>query len=190
MHPRTEPDTARKQARSKPTWASVKAKLARLDKLALIGLIQALYAADKDNQLFLHTRFGLSEDVLKPYKQTLDRWLWPDVLRNQVPSVANAKKAISGYRMAVGDPAGLAELTVFYCEKAIGFCESVGYQDVGFYNALVRMFEQAIQAAHQLPPDDCEAIMARLESVRSDSECLGYGVGDDLEVLLEKYDKE
>jgi hypothetical protein len=190
MHPRTEPDMARKQARSKPTWASVKGKLASLDKLALIGLIQDLYAADKDNQLFLHTRFGLSEDVLKPYKQTLNRWLWPNVLRNQVPSVANAKKAISGYRMAVGDPAGLAELTVFYCEKAIGFCESVGYQDVGFYNALVRMFEQAIQAAHQLPPDDCEAIMDRLESVRSDSECLGYGVGDDLEVLLEKYDKE
>jgi hypothetical protein len=22
----------------------------------------------------------LGEDVLKPYKETLDRWLWPDVL--------------------------------------------------------------------------------------------------------------
>ena len=113
MHLRTESDRAKKQAPSKPTWASVKAKLASLDRLALIGLIQDLYVAGKDNQLFLHTRFGLDEDVLKPYKQTLDRWLWPDVLRNQVPSVANAKKAISGYRMAVGDPAGLAELMVF-----------------------------------------------------------------------------
>jgi hypothetical protein len=75
-----------------------------------MGLIQDLYAAHKDNQTFLHTRFGLGEDVLKPYKETLDRWLWPDVLRNQDISVLKAKQAISSYRKAVGEPAGLAEL--------------------------------------------------------------------------------
>ena len=56
--------------RSQPTWTDVKAKLAGLDRLGLVGLIQDLYAAHKDNRTFLHTRFGLSEDVLKPYKQT------------------------------------------------------------------------------------------------------------------------
>ena len=65
-----------------------------------MGLIQDLYTAHKDNQTFLHTRFGLGEDVLKPYKETLDRWLWPDVLRNQDISVAKAKQAISSYRKA------------------------------------------------------------------------------------------
>ena len=25
----------------------------------------------------LHARFGLGEDVLEPYKKTIDRWLWP-----------------------------------------------------------------------------------------------------------------
>jgi hypothetical protein len=29
----------------------------------------------KDNQSFLHARFGLGDDVLKPYKETLERWL-------------------------------------------------------------------------------------------------------------------
>jgi len=77
-----------------------------------LGLIQDLYAAHKDNKTFLHTRFGLGEDVLKPYKETLDRWLWPDVLRNQDTSVVKAKQAISSYRKAVGEPAGLAELMV------------------------------------------------------------------------------
>jgi len=74
-----------------PTWANVKAKLASFDRMGLMGLIQDLYAADKDNQRFLHARFGLGEDVLKPYKETLDRWLWPDVLRNQDASVVKAK---------------------------------------------------------------------------------------------------
>ena len=55
--------------RSQPTRTDVKAKLAGLDRLGLVGLIQDLYAAHKDNRTFLHTRFGLGEDVLKPYKQ-------------------------------------------------------------------------------------------------------------------------
>ena len=32
-----------------------------------MSLIQDLNAAHKDNRTFLHTRFGLGEDVLKPY---------------------------------------------------------------------------------------------------------------------------
>jgi hypothetical protein len=68
---------ARSQPASKPTWTDVKAELASFDRLGLLGLIQDLYAAQKDNQTFLHARFGLGEDVLKPYKETLDRWLWP-----------------------------------------------------------------------------------------------------------------
>jgi hypothetical protein len=59
--------------RSKPTWTDVKAKLAGFDRSGFVGLIQDLYTAQKDNQTFLHTRFGLGEDVLKPYKETLDR---------------------------------------------------------------------------------------------------------------------
>ncbi len=95
----------RRPPRSQPTWTDVKAKLASLNRIGLMGLIQDLYAAHKDNQVFLHTRFGLGEDVLKPYRETLGRWLWPDVLRNQDTSVAKAKQAISSYRKAVGEPA-------------------------------------------------------------------------------------
>src|SRR5713101_6015717 len=116
---------ARRQPGSQPTWANVKAGLASFDRLGLRGLIQDLYAAHKDNQTFLHARLGLGEDVLKPYKETLDRWLWPDVLRNQNTSVAKAKQAISNYRKAVGEPVGLAELMVFYCKRAVGFANSL-----------------------------------------------------------------
>ena len=128
---------ARRQPGPQPTWTNVKAELAAFDRQGLLGLIQDLYAAHKDNQTFLHARFGLGEDVLKPYKEALDRWLWPDVMRNQDTSVVKAKQAISSYRKAVGEPAGLAELMVFYCECAAGFCNEVGYQEDGYFNALV-----------------------------------------------------
>jgi hypothetical protein len=104
--------------------------------VGLLALVQDLYAANKENQTFLHARFGLGADVLKPYKETIERWLWPDVLRNQDTSVAKAKQAISSYRKAVGEPSEVAELMVFYCEQAAGFCSDVGYQDHGYFDAL------------------------------------------------------
>jgi hypothetical protein len=180
---------ARTKSKPQPTWTDVKTKLAHFDRAGLLGLIQDLYAANKENQMFLHARFDLGEDVLRSYKETLDRWLWPDVLRNQDPSVAKAKQAISIYRKAVGESSGLAELMVFYCERAAGFCSDVGYQAEDYFNALVRMFEQALTTAGQLPAKQRSALIARLERTRVIGHNLGYGVGDDMDSLLAKYVK-
>ena len=176
-----------RQPASKPSWTDVKAELANFDRLGLLGLIQDLYAAYKDNQTFLHARFGLGEDVLKPYKEALDRWLWPDVLRNQDTSVIKAKQAISSYKKAVGDAVGLAELMVFYCECAAGFCNDVGYQDEAYFDALVRMFEQAVRTIAQLSASDRNPLIARLDRVRVISHNFGYGVGDDMDALLARH---
>ena len=179
--------TAHIMARRRPTWTDVKARLAGFDRLGLLGLIQDLYAAHKDNRTFLHARFGLGQDVLAPYKEALDRWLWPDVLRNQDTSVVRAKQAISSYRKAVGDPAGLAELMVFYCERAAGFCSDIGYQDDAYLDALVSTFEQALKTIGRLSANDRNALIARLDRVRVISHNFGYGVGDDMDSLLAEY---
>jgi hypothetical protein len=177
---------SKRQSKS-PTWTDVKAKLVGFDGAALLGLIQNLYAAHKDNQAFLHARFGLGEDVLEPYKKTIDRWLWPDVLRKQDTSVSEAKRAISDYRKAVGDPQELAELMVFYCEQAAGFCSDIGNEDEGYFDALVRMFEQALKVANTLSANDRDDFVTRLNRVREISHRFGYGVGDDMDFLLSKY---
>lgn len=107
--------------RSGASWSDVKAKLTELDRSALLELVHNLYAAGKENQAFLHMRFGVGGEVLKPYQTTISRWLWPDVFRGQDISVAKARKAIADYRKANGQPYGLAELAVFFCEQASGF---------------------------------------------------------------------
>src|SRR5882724_644160 len=150
---------ARTKSKSQPTWTDVNAKVAHFDRAGLLGLLHDLYAANKENQVFLHARFNLGEDVLKPYKETIDRWLWPDVLKNQGISVVKAKQAISSYRKAVGEPAGLAELMVLYCERAAGFSNEVGYQDESYFDALVRMFELALEVTDQLPAIQRSALM-------------------------------
>ena len=179
----------KRESKSQPSWTDVKAKLAAFDRAALVDLIHHLYAAHKDNQAFLHARFGLGEDVLEPYKRTLDRCLWPDPFRNQDTSVVKAKQAISHYKKAVGDPAGLTELMVFYCEQAAGYCHDIGYQEEGFFDALVRMFEQALKSINTLPTNGRDGLIARLDRVREISHAFGYGVGDDMDYLLAKYIK-
>jgi hypothetical protein len=174
----------KRPSKSKPTWIDVKAKLAPFDRAGLLSLVQDLYAAHKDNQVFLHARLGLGEDVLKPYRQTIDRWLSPDVFRNQNTSVAKAKQAISNYKKAVGEPGGLAELMVFYCERAAGFSREYGNDDDSYLYALVDMFDHACAIAITLPDDSRDAILARLERVSNISQNLGYGVGDRMDVIL------
>lgn len=170
-----------------PSWSDVKGKLTAIDRAGLIGLVQDLYAASKDNQAFLHARFGLGDDVLKPYKATIDRWLWPDVFKHQNTSVAKAKKAIADYKKAVGRPEGLAELAVFFCEQAVGFSNDVGLQDEGYFDALVRMFDQACKAIGASPERQRRELWGRLDAVRRLGHNLGYGVGDDMDDLLARY---
>jgi hypothetical protein len=170
-----------------PSWSDLKVKLADLDRAGLIGLIQDLFAASKDNQVFLHARFGLGDDVLKPYKATIGRWISPDVFKNQDTSVAKAKKAISDYKKAIGRPDGLAELMVLYCERAAGFSSEYGLDDEGYLDALVRMFGQALKVVATLPEDPRSDLLARLDAVRDLSHNIGYGVGEHMDALLSEY---
>jgi hypothetical protein len=173
--------------RSKPSWSAVKSNLSDFDRPGLIGLVQDLYAASKDNQAFIHARLNLGEDVLEPYKAAIDRWLWPDVFKNQDTSVAKAKKAITDYKKASGTADGLAELMVFYCERASGFSCDVGLDDEAYLSALVRMFEQALKAVATLPETQRPALWSRLQIVRDRSHDIGYGVGEDMDALLTEH---
>jgi len=177
---------AKRGSKSQPTWTDVKRQLADFDKAGLLGLVQDLYAAHKENQVFLHARLGLGEDVLNPYRERIDRWISPDVFLRQDTSISKAKQAISDYRKAVGDPAGLAELMVYYCERAAGFCNAygIGDHDDAYLNALVNMFAQAFHVAITLPASDREVLVARLDHVRGICHKFGYGIGMAMNSIL------
>ncbi|GGY24450.1 hypothetical protein [Pseudoduganella albidiflava] len=171
---------AKKTSEATPSWIDIKARLADFDRAGLLGLVQDLYAASKDNKAFLHTRFGLGGDPLEPYKDVISRWISPADYRNPI-SVSKARKAISDYRKALGQPNGLAELTVFYCEEVFDFLSRCGMDDEGFYDALMRMFEQALKYVTALPAVQQTAFLARLDRVRQLGRDVGWGVGDDFD---------
>jgi hypothetical protein len=141
----------------------------------------------REVKAFLHARLQLGEDVLQPYKEVIDRWLWPDVFKNRDTSVAKAKNAVADYKKAAGTAEGLAELTVFYCERASGFSCNVGMDDETYLSALVRMFERALEAIATLPQAQRPALWTRLRVVRDRSRDIGYGVGEDMDALLSEH---
>ena len=169
---------SKKTAKADPSWSDVKTKLADFDRGGLLGLLHDLYAASKDNKVFLHARFGLGDDPLEPYQDAIIRWINPPDFRAPI-SVSKAKKAISDYKKALGQPEGLAELTVFYCEEVFDFLAGCGMDDEGFYDALVRMFEQALTYVLALPKAQQATFLARLDRVRQLGQDVGWGVGSE-----------
>jgi hypothetical protein len=59
-----------RKPKARPTWGDIKARLSDFDRVGLIELIGDLYSASSDNRTFLHTRFAVGADPLKPYRAT------------------------------------------------------------------------------------------------------------------------
>jgi hypothetical protein len=166
-----------------PTWIDVKGALLSFDRAGLLGLVQDLYGASKENQTFLHARLALGDEELRPYKVSVSKWICPDVMRNQPVSVSKAKKAIVDYKRAIGRPDGLAELSTFYCEEAINFLESCGMEDENYFLALIRMYDQSLKYALNLPVAKRSTYLQRLDKLRSRARQVGWGMEDELNSL-------
>jgi len=162
-----------------PSWKTIKALLKSFDRAGLMGLVQGLYALNKDNKAFLHARLGLGSDQLAPYKAIISRWICPDLMRNQLISISKAKKAISDYKKAIGQPAGAAELSIFYCEEALSFVESCAFEDERYYAALIRMYGRAVQCVLELSPAERRDFAERIRRLRSRARPIGWGIDDE-----------
>src|SRR5262245_54094553 len=84
----------------KPSWSDIKDRISNFDCAGMLSLLQDLYKANAANRAFLHSRFNVGDDPLEHYKATINRWMDPDVYRNQNVSVTKAKQAISECRKA------------------------------------------------------------------------------------------
>ena len=110
-------------------WGKLKAELTKFDRAGLLGLLKDLHALDPANRAFLVARLGVGGDPLTPFKEVISRWIYPSLMMGQDVSVATAKKAIVDYCKAIGQPEGLAELSIFYCEQAARLINDCIFED-------------------------------------------------------------
>mgnify|MGYP006291736231 CR=1 FL=1 len=163
---------------NKPTWSDVKSVAASLDQKQLLALLGDLYRHSRDNQAFLHARFGIGADPLGPYKVTIDECMYPDVLKNTPIQISKAKRAISSYVKAAGDPIGEAELMVFFVECGNSFTLEYGDINEGFYDALNTMYRRSIRKVLSLPEEQQGKFRDRLRNIMESSSGIGWGYHD------------
>src|SRR5262249_34496587 len=132
---------------------------------------------------FLHARLGLGSDQLAAYKAIISRWICPDLMRSQFVSISKAKKAIANYKKAIGEPAGLTELSIYYCEEAFSFLESCAFEDERYFVALIRMYDQAVKRVLELPVAERHAYARRLGTLMSRARSVGWRIGDELNAI-------
>ena len=176
----TKSTAAAKQPKKKPSWSDVKSAIADFERFALIGLISDLYAYSAPNKNFLHARFALGSDALKPFKKIIEDALFPDVMSNDDVEIATAKKAISDYGKAVGDPKGMLELMVYFVECGANFSLDVGYGDEDFFTSLERMYEKAIKLLLTLDEATIDDYYDRFEDLVTSTSDIGWGFHDTL----------
>jgi hypothetical protein len=187
----TRSTSSAKPLKNKPTWTDVKAAISGFDRSALIGLISDLYTFSSENKDFLHARFSLGADVLKPYKKTIEEALYPDVMSNDDVEIATAKKAISNYGKAVGDAKGMLELMVYFVECGAGFSLDVGYGDEDFFASLERMYEKAIKLLLTLDEATIDDYYGRFEELVTSTRDIGWGFNDTLgDIFYEAFPEE
>jgi hypothetical protein len=175
--------------KSKPSWIDVKQKISGFDRAGLIHLISDLYAMNPENKAFLYARFQLGKAPLDGYKQRIRSAVAPDTsgIRIKDPSVSNARRVISEYKKAVGDVNGLQELRLCWCESAVEFAMSCGFEDEGYFEALIRQYRDACQALVEAPESSRQGWIDKLRAIRNQAD-MGYGVQDEMDYWLAEAD--
>jgi hypothetical protein len=169
------------------SWRDVRAILSKASHKDLLSLVGDLYALRKENQDFLHARFLKDASTLAPYKETIERYISPAEPWKKPVKISLARKAISDYRKAVGDPRGLAELMLFYVECGVSFTLEFGDIDEPFYNSVVRVFSDGIRMLNQCDQDVVDKLLPRFAGVVNSTAEMGWGLYDNLRDTFEIY---
>ena len=167
-----------KKKRSITTWSDVKAEIVKFDQKQLVKLVGDLFRLSKENESFLNARFAIGEDPIEPYRKTIEECMYPDIYSNKPILISKAKKAISLYSKAVGDPLGEVELMTCFVECGNNCTLDLGDIDEGFYDALNRMYRRTIEKVIGLPEAQQLIYKERLKEIMTSSSHIGWGYHD------------
>jgi len=158
----------------------VKNRVASLDQKQLVQLARDLYGFSQENKHFFHARFAVGEEPLAPYKKTIAECMYPNVYRDKPIEISKAKRAISAYSKAVGDPSGEAELMTYFVECGNSFTVEFGDIDEEFYISLNLMYKRTIEKVLSLPAEQRGEFRERLKEIMTSSCGIGWGYHDEL----------
>ena len=170
-----------KKKKKESCWNDIKTPIDQLEKNQLVDLLRDLYRLSQGNKDFFHTRFVTTgEDPLPRYKKIIQNAIHPYLEDHEPLEVEIATDAVNRYSKAVDNPVGEAELRIFYVECGNNFTLSYGDIDEDFYDALLDMYEYAIETVLETPKEEQGAFQIRLKAIMDSASHIGWGYGDGL----------
>lgn len=160
-------------------WKTIRSRLGKVSQRDLIGLIKEFYELNAQNQLFLEARFSNQNAGLEKYKHIIEKSICPSEPWKKDVSLPTGRKAISDYKKAAGDPAGLLELMIYYCECRVNFTLEFGDIDERFYMSIKSMFANALKLL-QKHPEYKDDFLSRIEEIIRRTQGMGWGFHDTL----------
>ena len=173
-----------KRKSKNPTWSDVKSEVAGLDQKKRLKLGAHSYRLSEENKSFIHARFAAGGDSLALYKKTIDTAMSIDMYKNKPIQISKAKKAISRYLKAAGDPLGEIDLMIFFVECGNHTAMNFGDMDTGVYDAIGRMYGLAIEKVLNLPEEQQGGFKARIKKILTTASAVESGYYD---MLYDEY---
>ena len=168
----------------KLTWAQVKAVLDGRPEKEVRELLRDLYRLSEENREFVHARLLTDPAAITPYLKTVEDGVYPDAFRGKPVCLADARRAITNYRRATGDPVGTLELMMRYVECGTEFTVDFGGVDERFSSSLTTMFDHAVQMVRALPEPLRLPHLKRLRHVVDRAGAVGWGYQDSISDIL------
>ena len=169
------------------SWRDIRAILSKADDSEVLKLVGELYALRKENQDFLHARYLKDADILVPYKETIARYISPAEPWKNPVKTSLARKAISDYRKAVGDPEKLTELMLFYVECGVGHILDWDDNDDAMQNSIFRVFAEGMETLDRCEKDVAGKLLPRFEAVVQSTANMNWGFYEALRDTFEIY---
>ena len=112
-------------------WSDLKKIIQDTDKNELVDLIRDLYKRSADDRRFINSRYmgamsgGLKWKMPEKYREIIVNECFPERGEEKL-RYSVAKKAISDYSKASGDPKGTLDLMFTYVENGVKYTNTYG----------------------------------------------------------------
>jgi hypothetical protein len=170
-------------------WKDIKSKIEKEDKSELLKLISTLYSLNKENKMFLNTKFYAEEISLKPFKKEIQIFINPTPTSNSRIKIVEAKKVISNYYKATKDNIGKLELMVYFYEEGIDSLSSYDGSE-SYYDAITNMFDKILKILEVQSVTIINKYLIRIKNTFDVLDHLGYGTGDYILGELEDFENK
>ena len=164
-------------------WSVIRARLATLDKSALLALLKELHAAADVNRDLLRARClsapaGAPDPaLLEKYRRCIVDQFFPDRGFGKL-KLGEARQAVRDYRKDTVDEAGARDLLLTYIEQGTAFTCEYGDITESFYNSLESAAAELQRLLQCAGAPAYAPLQERIQKVAASACNIGWGFGD------------